>query len=144
MEECGFAPGCTAPHFLRQNTIAMLALFFALAGTTLAVANARATAGFFKTSKNIVYLKGSITGGSGGTVAFTLPVGYRPASTLLLPAASGSNLIVVITINSSGQLSGYCNATCTGSIGIDGLSFRVGSGGAAPSPGRPTGDSPDG
>jgi hypothetical protein len=103
----------------------------------------RATAGFFKDQQNIVYLKGSITGGSNGTTAFTLPAGYRPAATLLLPVASGSGLIVTATLDSSGGLSPFCSGGCSGSIGLDGLSFRVGSGGAGPSAG-PTGDTPDG
>jgi hypothetical protein len=39
MEECGFAQSCTAPPFLRQNTIALLALFLALGGTSFAAAS---------------------------------------------------------------------------------------------------------
>jgi hypothetical protein len=103
----------------------------------------RATAGFFKDQQNIVYLKGSITGGASGTVAFTLPAEYRPASTLLLSVTSGSFVVVTATLDSSGQLSPFCDGGCVGSIGLDGLSFRVGAGGAGPYEG-PTGDTPDG
>ena len=103
----------------------------------------RATAGFFKDQQNIVYLKGSITGGASGTVAFTLPAEYRPASTLLLSVTSGSFVVVTATLDSSGQLSPFCDGGCVGSIGLDGLSFRVGAGGAGPFEG-PTGDTPDG
>jgi hypothetical protein len=39
MEECGFAHGYMVLPFLRRNTIALLALFVALSGTTYAAAN---------------------------------------------------------------------------------------------------------
>jgi hypothetical protein len=112
-------------------------------GTWTNFGSGRATAGFFRDQQNIVYLKGSITGGTSGTVAFTLPAGYRPASTLLLPVTSGSFLTVTATLDSNGGLAPFCSGGCSGSIGLDGLSFRVGTGGAAPSLG-PTGDTPDG
>ena len=37
------------------------------------------TAAFYKDSQGIVHLKGTLDGGTAGTTAFTLPVGYRPA-----------------------------------------------------------------
>jgi hypothetical protein len=78
-----------------------------------------------------VHLKGSLTGGASGSTAFTLPAGYRPAATLLLPVSSGSFLVVNATVNSDGTLHPNCSGGCIGSIDLDGLSFRVGTGGAS-------------
>jgi S-layer homology domain len=108
----------------------------------------RTTAGFYIDSQNVVHLKGSITGGASGTTAFTLPPGYRPAATLLLPVSSGSFVIVVATLQSDGTLHPFCSGGCVGSVGLDGLSFRVGTGGASAINGSPsaasTGLTPDG
>jgi hypothetical protein len=108
----------------------------------------RTTVGFYIDSANVVHLKGSLTGGVGGTTAFTLPAGYRPDATLLLPLSSGSFLIVNATLNPDGTLHPFCSGGCVGSIGLDGLSFRVGTGGASPineSPSAaPKGLTPDG
>jgi hypothetical protein len=102
----------------------------------------RTTVGFFKDQQEIVYLKGSLFGGTGG-VAFTLPEGYRPNATLLVPAGSGDFTQTDLTIASTGAVTVFCSGGCTGSVGLDGISFRVGVGGAAVPP-APTGDTPDG
>lgn len=42
------------------------------------VGGATPPAGFYKDKFNMVHLQGNIDTGASGTVAFTLPVGYRP------------------------------------------------------------------
>lgn len=104
----------------------------------------RATAGFYIDKGSVVHLKGSITGGTSGTSAFTLPVGYRPASDLLFPVGSGSNLLINVLLSSTGTVEVFCNGACSGSVGFDAVSFRVGAGGARPAEQPRSGDTPDG
>jgi hypothetical protein len=95
------------------------------------VGGGRTTVGFYIDTTNVVHLKGSLTGGGSGSTAFTLPAGYRPAARLLLPVTSGSFITVNATLDADGTLTPFCSGGCVGSIGIDGLSFRVGTGGAS-------------
>ena len=104
----------------------------------------RATAGFYIDKGSVVHLKGSITGGASGTSAYTLPVGYRPASDLLFPVGTGSNVLTNVLLASTGTVSIFCNGACVGSVGFDAVSFRVGAGGARPSEQPRSGDTPDG
>lgn len=104
----------------------------------------RTSAGFFKDHQDIVHLKGSIDGGAAGTVAFTLPEGYRPNATLLAAAGSGNNTSTQVTIASNGQVTVFCDGGCAGSVGLDGISFRVGIGGAVVPPEPTTGETADG
>jgi len=52
-------------------------------------------AGYYKDSNNIVHLQGLIKGGSTVTQStiFTLPVGFRPAKTLIFVSLSGTSLV---------------------------------------------------
>jgi hypothetical protein len=102
----------------------------------------RTSVGFFKDHQNIVHLKGSLDGGNGG-VAFTLPAEYRPNATLLAPAGSGNNTSAQVTIASNGAVTVFCAGGTCGSVGLDGISFRVGVGGAVVPP-APSGETPDG
>lgn len=102
----------------------------------------RTSVGFFKDHQNIVHLKGSLDGANGG-VAFTLPAEYRPNATLLAAAGSGSNTSSQVTIGSNGAVTVFCAGGTCGSVGLDGISFRVGVGGAAVPP-APSGETPDG
>ena len=63
--------------------------------TTVTYQNAWATAGtpaaYWKDPHGFVHLRGRISGGATGTVAFTLPVGYRPSDpNSTIPAAGWS------------------------------------------------------
>jgi hypothetical protein len=90
-------------------------------------------AGFFKDHQEVVHLKGSIDGGVGGTIAFTLPQGYRPSENLFLPMAGGGPQAANLIVNSNGTVEPTCDADpCI--AGLDGLSFRVGVGGASQEP----------
>ena len=104
----------------------------------------RATAGFYIDKGSVVHLKGSITGGTSGTSAFTLPVGYRPASDVLSPSAAGRTSSSTSSSAAPVRLGVFCNAACSGSVGFDAVSFRVGAGGARPAEQPRSGDTPDG
>lgn len=85
-------------------------------------------AGFFKDHQDVVYLKGTIDGGASGTTVFTLPAEYRPNQNLFLPVANGDFAFVLS--NGNVQVT-YDINTSNGDIGLDGLSFRIGTGGAS-------------
>lgn len=81
----------------------------------------RSLAGYFKDDKGIVHLQGYISGGSAGSVAFQLPVGYRPPLGVEIAAATnGSN--GRITIVNDGNVT---IASFTGWIALDGITFRA-------------------
>jgi hypothetical protein len=90
-----------------------------------------ATVGFYMDTVNVVHLKGTMTGGGTSTVAFTLPPGYRPSATLEMPAAHGNaSKVIVLTIESNGDVRAFCEGGCDSFVAIDAISFRVGPGGA--------------
>lgn len=60
-------------------------------------------AGYYKDPFGIVRLRGRVYSGSSGTVALTLPTGFRPNATIKLPAED-SGSVTSVTINSSGQV----------------------------------------
>lgn len=78
-------------------------------------------AGYFK-DRGLVYLRGMIQTGTIGLVAFTLPVGYRPANT---------NLFVAISNGALGRFDVLANGDViptTGSnvyMSLDGAVFRA-------------------
>lgn len=57
-------------------------------------------AGYYKDPFGIVRLRGRVNRGSSGTVALTLPTGFRPNATIKLPAEDSGS----VTINSFGQV----------------------------------------
>lgn len=81
----------------------------------------RSLAGYFKDDKGIVHLQGYLSGGSAGTVAFTLPAGYRPALGVEIAAASGGSGGRV-TIENNGNVT---IAVFTSFISLDGITFRA-------------------
>jgi hypothetical protein len=83
------------------------------------------TAAFYKDPLGMVHLRGSISGPT-ASFAFTLPADYRPAKTLVMPAAGGGPEAVVLNIDALGRVTPYCTgSSCV--VGIGGLSFRAGS-----------------
>jgi S-layer homology domain len=87
--------------------------------------------GFYIDTTNVVHLKGVLFGGPTATTAFTLPAGYRPSAELLMPGAhSGLSKIIDVLIAPTGSVQVFCEGGCSGSVGIDAISFRVGPGGA--------------
>jgi S-layer homology domain len=81
-------------------------------------------AGFFKDALGIVHLQGFITGTS-GTTAFTLPAGYRPAKSLVLPMADSFPAAALLQIFPDGRVEPLRAGGGLSSAGVDGLSFRV-------------------
>ena len=57
-----------------------------------------------KDSFGIVHIKGRISGGTNGTVAFILPVGYRPTQATGMLGMSDTNVVPRITVNSDGTV----------------------------------------
>lgn len=86
-------------------------------------------AGFYKDPFGTVHLRGNIDTGSTGTVAFTLPVGYRPEyNTVKIvynnnggPGPGGAN--VYVTVTTTGTVTPTFSAGTD--MWLDGVSFRA-------------------
>ncbi len=61
------------------------------------VGGANVVARFRRMASGLLLIQGAISGGGGGTTAFTLPAGYRPSGTLIFAASGGT-----ITVTSAG------------------------------------------
>lgn len=93
-------------------------------GTWVNYGGAEQVAGYMIDGAGNVHLRGTIKSGTIGTVAFVLPAGYRPSSTMHFPA---------ITNNGTAIVFGQVSALTDGSVGVyvgsntyvrlDGLSF---------------------
>ena len=83
------------------------------------------SARYYKDTNGRVHLKGLVKGGAAGTVAFTLPVGYRPDNYLYLVVAngSGSSSFNRAYIAGTGEVT-PAQATYTGWVSLDGISFN--------------------
>src|SRR5512132_4225425 len=80
------------------------------------------TTAFFKDTDGVVHLKGTLSA-TNGTVAFTLPEGYRPTQTLDNGViASGAIGYVYIRPNGDVEVHGPAGL---GNYGLDPLSFRA-------------------
>ena len=62
------------------------------------------TAAFAKDAIGRVWVKGLVKLGDDAAAVFTLPAGYRPAATILLPIAMSNNLIGRLDINAAGEV----------------------------------------
>ena len=57
----------------------------------------------YRKINNVVYMRGNVTGGTSGTGAFTLPSGYRPSATTVIPSQQyGTGNISYVTIGTDG------------------------------------------
>jgi len=81
------------------------------------------TAVYWKDMMQIVHLEGTISSGVIGTVAFNLPVGYRPGANLSYPIVS-YGLFGYITIFSDGRV--YVSVGDTRAVDLNTVSFRAG------------------
>ena len=62
-----------------------------------------ATAVAYRRINSVVYLRGNVTGGTANTGAFTLPVGYRPSVSTVIPAQQyGTPSINYVTVGTDG------------------------------------------
>lgn len=75
-----------------------------------------------KDAFGIVRLRGRINGGTNGTVAFILPVGYRPTQAAGMLGMSDVNVVPRITINSDGTVT---INNFTSYMYLDGISFST-------------------
>ena len=78
-------------------------------------------AGYYKDPFGIVRLRGRVDSGSSGTVALTLPTGFRPNATIKLPAED-SGSVASVTINSSGQVT-LTTSGGTPEISLESITF---------------------
>jgi hypothetical protein len=86
-------------------------------------------AGFYKDRFNVVWLRGNIDTGVSGSIAFTLPVGYRPEyNTVQIvynnnggPGPGGAN--VYVTVQSDGDVIPTYSAGTD--AWLDGVMFRA-------------------
>ena len=62
------------------------------------------TARYERTIDNTVIIQGFVNGGSPKTVCSTLPVGFRPDSTMKFTSYKNDNSIGVIQINPNGEI----------------------------------------
>ncbi len=75
-------------------------------------------AGYYKDPFGIVRLRGRVYSGSSGTVALTLPTGFRPNATIKLPAEDSGS----VTINFSGQVI-LTTSSVTPEISLESITF---------------------
>lgn len=71
-------------------------------------------ASYVKDAAGYVHLRGAIKSGSGGTVAFSLPAGYRPSSAVAFPALSSTGNIGASTALGAVQINSNGDVTITG------------------------------
>lgn len=73
---------------------------------------------------DMVYVRGTISGGAVATSPFTLPAGFRPPAVMQFPAAifAGSRTLIVIQINSAGVVTIYDN---TGNVDLNTIAFST-------------------
>jgi hypothetical protein len=81
-----------------------------------------ATAGYWKDTSGVVHLRGLITGGTVGTSAFTLPVGFRPTAEhiVLIATATGHG---EARIRTDGTV--YMGVSSSGYASLANITFRV-------------------
>ncbi|HEY8001946.1 MAG TPA: hypothetical protein VID76_08410 [Solirubrobacterales bacterium] len=88
-----------------------------------------ASTAFLKDPFGIVHLRGTMIGPS-GSVAFTLPAGYRPAATLFTSLPVGGVVAGNMLIAANGEVIPFCSvaANCTGggAAGLDAITFVAG------------------
>jgi len=67
-------------------------------------------AGYYKDNAERVYVRGRVKDGTGASVVFTLPAGYRPAYTVYLAESGGGSLV---TVDTSGNVTHYTGSSTT-------------------------------
>ena len=86
------------------------------------------TVAYLKDPFGFVHIKGvlTLTGTTSGTVAFTLPAGYRPGATTQHPAGGAASATsipgAVCEVGTSGQATIYYTSGCV-SVGLSGITF---------------------
>ena len=80
-------------------------------------------AGFYIDPYKVVHLRGNINTGSSGTVAFTLPAGYRPEYNTYRIVYNNSGASIYVQIQTDGDVIPTFGAGTD--AWLDGISFRV-------------------
>lgn len=80
---------------------------------------------YMKDNFGFVHMKGSIKNGLSGSIAFTLPIGYRPNSLHMLGAVNQNvyNVVLMIQILSGGEIKIY--GTNTTHVQLDSVLFKA-------------------
>ena len=82
--------------------------------------------GYYKDKNNIVHFRGKLSGGSYSTIAFTLPVGYRPKTYLDFSVPNSSTSICTASdITPSGGFYPSNYGVYNSFIDISGITFRA-------------------
>lgn len=89
------------------------------------------SAAYFKTQDGHRHLQGSLSDNAGaavtGSVAFNLPVGYRPAKDVLFPVVKvniGAGLVASVTVKANGDVQiDWSGGGVIGTLSLDGLNF---------------------
>ena len=76
---------------------------------------------YWRDEQNVVHLSGLITGGSSGTIAFSLPVEYRPPTGTLQFSTVANGVFGQIAINISGEVT----ITGASNVSLDGITFKA-------------------
>ncbi len=79
--------------------------------------------GFWRDAFGVVHLTGRLVLGTNGMVAFTLPVGYRPAAQLKLTATSWTAGVVIEVLIVPGGAVSITSSSGTPECYLDGLNF---------------------
>jgi hypothetical protein len=85
-------------------------------------------AGFYKDPFGRVHLRGAVAGGTATGVIFTLPEGYRPSGSLLIPAVAqeGATLYATfVTITANGNVTAGGIGTANDFFSLNGISFAA-------------------
>jgi hypothetical protein len=85
------------------------------------------TVGFYKDREGLVHLKGLASGGTGSTVVFDLPPGYRPASGVGADFVVAGGTVRVDGSGFGGAFDGGVIRAGSGPIEFDGITFRAAS-----------------
>lgn len=79
-------------------------------------------AGYYRDASGVVRLRGVVKTGAVGTVIFTLPAGFRPINTELMPVVSNS-AFGLVQVGSNGDVTAAGGSSTW--FSLDGITFRA-------------------
>lgn len=82
-----------------------------------------ATTAYRKDGQGFVHLKGVVKGGATGTVAFTLPAGYRPGSIRMFGGGTSGSGVPRIDVGTDGTVTIRGVSASTVAMSVDGITF---------------------
>jgi hypothetical protein len=85
-------------------------------------------AGYMKDEFGFVHIRGTLKSGTFNSVAFTLPVGYRPSANIAVPGISGSLVAGNVLILTNGDIDpDFPSGTSTSFLTLGAITFKAGS-----------------